>query len=148
MKGEQMRHSDQEIKDAAARFDRLADEMEHNPDAAKFEHLSDLQTVASAAAAVQSAQSSLLEAVENSRAHGRSWNELAVALNVSRQAARQRYGISSNTRKRTTVDRRRATATRKAGSSAGKVAAAKKAPVAKHSVAKKVPTVKRGRKTA
>jgi hypothetical protein len=131
MKGEQMRHSDQEIKDAAARFDRLADEMEHNPDAAKFEHLSDLQTVASAAAAVQSAQSSLLEAVENSRAHGRSWNELAVALNVSRQAARQRYGITSSTTKKPMVDRRWATTTRKGGSVDSKVAAAKKVPVAK-----------------
>jgi hypothetical protein len=142
MKGEQMRHSDQEIKEAAARFDRLADEMEHNPDAAKIEDLSDLQAVASAAAAVQSAQSSLLEAVENSRAHGRSWNELAVALNVSRQAARQRYGITSSTPKKPMVDRW-ATATRKGGSVARKVAAAKKVPVAK-----KAAVGKRGRKTA
>jgi hypothetical protein len=143
MKGEQMRHSDQEIKEAAARFDRLADELEHNPDAAKIEDLSDLQAVASAAAAVQSAQSSLLEAVENSRAHGRSWNELAVALNVSRQAARQRYGITSSTPKKPMVDRRWATTTRKGGSVDSKVAAAKKVPVAK-----KAAVGKRGRKTA
>ena len=97
---------------------------------------------ASAAAAVQSAQSSLLEAVENSRAHGRSWNELAVALNVSRQAARQRYGITSSTPKKPMVDRW-ATATRKGGSVTRKIAAAKKVPVAK-----KAAVGKRGRKTA
>jgi|ERR1039458_10214278 hypothetical protein len=143
-----MRHSDEEIKEAAARFDRLAREIERNPEAAKTEHLSDLQAVASAAAAVQSAQASLLEAVKMSRAHGRSWNELAVALNVSRQAARQRYGDSSNTPKKPMVDRRWPTTTRKAGSAAGKVATAKKAPVAKHEAAKKAAVDKRGRKTA
>jgi hypothetical protein len=31
------------------------------------------------------------EAVEVARAHGRSWNQIAVALGVSRQAARQRF---------------------------------------------------------
>jgi hypothetical protein len=143
-----MRHSDEEIKEAAARFDRLAHEIERNPDAAKIEHLSDLQAVASAAAEVRLAQASLLEAVEISRAHGRSWNELAVALNVSRQAARQRYGNSSSTPKKPMVDREWPTTTRKAGSTAGKVAAAKKAPVAKHGAAKKAAVDRRGRKTA
>jgi hypothetical protein len=33
----------------------------------------------------------LREAVEVARAHGRSWNQIAVALGVSRQAARQRF---------------------------------------------------------
>ena len=143
-----MAYSDQQIKEAAARFDRLADEIERNTDVAKVEHLSDLQAVASAAAAVQSAQASLLEAVEISRAHGRSWNELAVALNVSRQAARQRYAITSNSPKKAMVVRRRATPARKASSSADRVAAAKKVPVAKHSATKKAVVAKRGRKTA
>ena len=34
----------------------------------------------------------LVEAVKRARAHGRSWNRIAVALGVSRQAARQRFG--------------------------------------------------------
>jgi hypothetical protein len=120
-----MRNGDKDIKEAAARFDRRTDEIERNPDAAKIEHLSDLHAVASAAVAVQSAQASLVEAVEISRAHGRSWNELAVALDVSRQAARQRYGITSNTPKKPVEDRR------KAGSRPGNVAVAKKNAVAK-----------------
>src|SRR5580700_10885959 len=100
-----MRHSDEEIEQAATRFKRLADEIEGNPDAVEVEHLGDLQAVASAADAVQAAQASLVKAVEISRAHGRSWNELAVALNVSRQAARQRFGTTSQATKTPKVDR-------------------------------------------
>ena len=33
----------------------------------------------------------LREAVQIARGHGHSWNRIAVALGVSRQAARQRY---------------------------------------------------------
>src|ERR1019366_7710622 len=115
-----MRHSDEEIKEAAARFDRLAREIERNPEAAKTEQLSDLQAVSSAAAAVQSAQASLLEAVKRSRPHCPSSNEPAVAPNVSRQAARQRYGDASNTPEKPMVDRSCATTTREAGSAVGK----------------------------
>jgi hypothetical protein len=142
-----MRLSDEEIEEAAARFDRQANELERNPEAANVEHLSDLQAVASAAAEVQSAQASLLEAVKVCRAHGRSWNELAVALNVSRQAARQRYGSTSNSAKKPLEDRGRTT-TRKAGSTASKVAAARKGPVAKPGSVKKAAVENRGRKTA
>jgi DNA-binding Lrp family transcriptional regulator len=34
----------------------------------------------------------LTERVALARAHGRSWNRIAAALGVSRQAARQRFG--------------------------------------------------------
>ena len=142
MKGERMRHSDKEIKEAATRFERLVEEIELNPGAFKLEHLGDLQAVASAAAAVHSAQARLVEAVEISRARGRSWNELAVALNVSRQAARQRYGNTSNVPKQPEVDRRTATSrARRVGARAVKVGGTKK-PAVRNAA------TKRGRKTA
>ena len=105
-----MRHSDEEIKEAAARFERIADEVERNPDATKVEYLADLGAVASAADEVRSAQARLAQAVEMSRGHGRSWNELAVPLDVSRQAARQRFAIEvppASTRPKPGVGRRR-----------------------------------------
>lgn len=84
-----MRHSEQEIEQAAERFDQLADTLD--PDTAEVEHTDDLRNVALASEAVQSDQARLREAVEAARARGRSWNEIALALGVSRQAARQRF---------------------------------------------------------
>jgi hypothetical protein len=47
--------------------------------------------IADAAETVRDDEARLREAVEIARAHGRSWNQIAVALGVSRQAARQRF---------------------------------------------------------
>lgn len=55
------------------------------------EDLSDLHAVAFAAEAVQADEARLDNAVRSARRHGRSWNQLAVALGVTRQAARQRF---------------------------------------------------------
>ena len=52
----------------------------------------DLRDVAVAVDAVATADARLREAVTMARAHGRSWNRIAIALGVSRQAARQKYG--------------------------------------------------------
>lgn len=84
-----MRHSDEEIARAAQRFERLADELD--PAHVEAEHTDDLRTVATAADAVRADEVQLRDAVEAARAHGRSWNEIALALGVSRQAARQRF---------------------------------------------------------
>lgn len=51
----------------------------------------DLRAIAAAAEAVRADEARLREAVEIARAHGRSWNQVVVALGVSRQAARQRF---------------------------------------------------------
>lgn len=84
-----MRHSDQQIQQAADRFEQLADPLD--PDTAEVEDLSDLQAVAVASEAVQADEARLYTAVRAAREHGRSWNQLAAALGVSRQAARQRF---------------------------------------------------------
>lgn len=83
------RHTDSEIEQAARRFERLANELD--PAAAKVEDIEDLRKIAAAAEAVRADDARLREAVTLARAHGRSWNHIALALGVSRQAARQRF---------------------------------------------------------
>ena len=84
-----MRHTDNEIERAARRFDQLADELD--PATAEVDHTDDLRAIAAVSEAVRADQARLREAVEVARAHDRSWNQIAVALGVSRQAARQRF---------------------------------------------------------
>jgi hypothetical protein len=84
-----MRHTDEEIERAAERFEELADELD--PETARVLVTEDLRGIAAAAETVRDDEARLREAVEIARAHGRSWNQIAVALGVSRQAARQRF---------------------------------------------------------
>lgn len=81
------KHTDEEISEAAARFEEWADEL----DPAKLENVRDLREVATAAGAVRADEAKLRETVQIARANGHSWNRIAIALGVSRQAARQRY---------------------------------------------------------
>ncbi len=85
-----MRHTDEEIERAAEPFERLTEELD--PEAARVLVTEDLRGIAHAAQTVRDDEARLREAVEIARAHGRSWNQVAVALGVSRQAARQRFG--------------------------------------------------------
>lgn len=55
------------------------------------EDLSDLRAVAEAAEQVRRDEAPVTERVPAARARGRSWNRIAVALGVSRQAARHRF---------------------------------------------------------
>ncbi len=73
-----MKHTDAEIEDAARRFEHLADNLD--PASVAAEDLSDLR-----------AEALVTERVAAARARGRSWNRIAVALGVSRQAARHRF---------------------------------------------------------
>jgi hypothetical protein len=84
-----IRHTDKEIQRAAKRFERLADKLD--PAAATVESTDDLREIAAAAEAVRADDARLREAVLLARARGRSWNHIALALGVSRQAARQRF---------------------------------------------------------
>jgi hypothetical protein len=83
------RHTGKEIVQATRRFERLADSLD--PETAKVEDTDDLRSIATAAEAVRADDARLREAVLVARAHGRSWNHIALALGVSRQAARQRF---------------------------------------------------------
>lgn len=84
-----MTHTDAEIEEAASRFQRLADALD--PDTAKVDDLSDLRAVAEAADQVRHSEAMVTERVAAARAKGRSWNRIAIALGVSRQAARHRF---------------------------------------------------------
>lgn len=84
-----MRHTDDEIERAAKHFEELADELD--PAAADVADTEDLRAIAVASEATRAGEARLREAVEVARAHGRSWNHIALALGVSRQAARQRF---------------------------------------------------------
>ena len=90
-----MRHTDEEIDRAAARFEQLAEELE--PETARVLVTDDLRGVAEAAQTVRDDEARLREAVQLARAHGRSLNQVAVALGVSRQAARQRFADKART---------------------------------------------------
>jgi hypothetical protein len=84
-----MKHTDAEIEEAASRFETLADRL----DAAtvQADDLSDLGAIAEAAEQVRRDEALVTERVAAARAHGRSWNRIAVALGISRQAARHRF---------------------------------------------------------
>ncbi len=89
-----MRHSDAEIERAAQRFEQLADELD--PESADVERTDDLREIAAVSTAMRADEARLVEAVETARGRGRSWNQIAVALGVSRQAARQRFSDKVN----------------------------------------------------
>ncbi|MDA8269251.1 MAG: sigma-70 family RNA polymerase sigma factor [Actinomycetota bacterium] len=87
-----MRHTDQQIEEASERFERPVEALD--PAVTEVAVIEDLRAAAAAAAAAEAARADearLREAVEIARVHGRSWNDIAVALGVSRQAARQRF---------------------------------------------------------
>lgn len=84
-----MEHTKDEIERAARRFEQLADELD--ADTAEVDRTDDLQQVAAISDMLRAKESELRETVNTARAHGRSWNQIAVALGVSRQAARQRF---------------------------------------------------------
>ena len=71
----------------------MTDEFDFEPlPGAVADNTEDLKAVAVASDAVADSEARLREAVAIARAHGRSWNRIAIALGVSRQAARQRFG--------------------------------------------------------
>jgi hypothetical protein len=84
-----MGHRGDEIEAAASRFEQLADELD--PATTEVDHTEDLRAIAAVSEAVRADEARLREAVEVARAHERSWNQIAIALGVSRQAARQRF---------------------------------------------------------
>jgi len=85
-----MRHTDGEIEEAAVRFGQWADELDSAT--AEAEDISDLRAIAEAVDQARRDEELVAERVAAARSHGRSWNRIAAALGVSRQAARQRFG--------------------------------------------------------
>ncbi len=90
MRSDHTKHTDVEIEEAARRFETLADELD--PETASVEDLADLRAITETAERARRDEALLTERVALARAHGRSWNQIAAALGVSTQAARQRFG--------------------------------------------------------
>ncbi|MFD2082771.1 ECF sigma factor [Actinopolymorpha cephalotaxi] len=84
-----MRHTDKDVDEAARRYERVTDELD--PETAEVDNTEDLRAIADASSTLHDDEARVREAVGVARARGRSWNEIAVALGVSRQAARQKY---------------------------------------------------------
>jgi len=84
-----MKHTDDEIERAAQRFEQLARELD--PGAVTVDRTDDLRDIAVISETLRADEAQLRETVNIARARGRSWNQIAVALGVSRQAARQRF---------------------------------------------------------
>ena len=62
-----------------------------DPTTATVENIEDLAEIARITDRIARDEDALREAVRAARAQGRSWNRIAIALGVSRQAARQRF---------------------------------------------------------
>lgn len=78
-------HTEEEIQRAA----KLAEEFD--PSSVAMDDTTDLRTLAEAVDAVRAGEARVRELVARTRANGRSWGEIGIALGVSRQAARERF---------------------------------------------------------
>lgn len=73
-----------------------------DPDEAELEDSDDLRQITTAMGQVAEAELLLHAAVNIARKNGRSWGRIGMALGVSKQAARMRFGSDEPTKKRTT----------------------------------------------
>ena len=88
------KHTDKEIDAAAARFEQWAENVD--PATIRWQESPELAAVAQAADSVRADEARLRDAVTAARNAGGSWNRIAIALGVSRQAARQRFSTKAS----------------------------------------------------
>jgi hypothetical protein len=91
-RAERCKHTDEQIEQAAARFEQWAETLTSDD----FEDAADLREIAQATDALQANKTRLYSAVHAARYKGRSWGQIGIALGVSRQAARERFGDKVN----------------------------------------------------
>ena len=84
------KHTNKQIEAAAARFEQWAENVD--PASIRWQEAPELAAVAQFADSVRAHEARLRDAVTAAREAGSSSNRIAVALGVSRQAARQRFG--------------------------------------------------------
>lgn len=84
-----MSWTDHQIEDAAQAFE------DFDPADATVIDMSDIRAISEVADRIDHDQALLTERVAVARAHGRSWTQIADALGVSRQAARQRFAAKA-----------------------------------------------------
>lgn len=81
------KHTEEEIKEATARFEEWAATLTRED----FQDAADLRAIAETSEGVRISQARVRELVQLTRANGRSWGQIGIALGVSRQAARERF---------------------------------------------------------
>ncbi len=87
-----MARSDKEVAKAIAESDAWMDAVEPaSLSADAVNDRKDLRQIGVALLAIEAAEQSLVAAVAQAKANGRSWTDIANVLGVSRQAARQRF---------------------------------------------------------
>jgi hypothetical protein len=86
MTEENVIHTEEEIQRAA----KLAEEFD--PSSAPVDDTTDLRGIAEAVDSVGSGAARVRELVALARNNGRSWGEIGIALGISREAARERFG--------------------------------------------------------
>jgi hypothetical protein len=94
----------EQVATARQRFDLWAEEPDIDP--AEVPRTDDLRAIADAAAVVATAQDRLNAAVDAARAQDRSWRQIGLALGMSRQAARERYGQEPTAKRKISRARR------------------------------------------
>lgn len=80
-----MSWTNEQVEDAAQAFE------DFDPADATIIDMSDIRAISEVADRIGHDEALLAERVAIARAHGRSWTQIADALGVSRQAARQRF---------------------------------------------------------
>lgn len=85
-----MPRTKEELAQAAADTGAWLDALD--PDAEDWDDPADLRAIADALQGVAQAEHDLAEAVAASRRQERNWAEIGMALGITRQAARQRFG--------------------------------------------------------
>ncbi len=80
----------EQLEVAAAEAEAWLDALD--PTTTAVDNTADLRAITNALNEVAVAEGSLKAAVDDARGRGRSWGRIAMALGVSKQAARQRYG--------------------------------------------------------
>lgn len=84
-----MSRTPEQLKQAAADAEAWLDSLGSD---AKVEDPADLREIAKTVGEIAATEERLADLVRAARENGRSWGRIAMALGVSKQAARQRFG--------------------------------------------------------
>ncbi len=87
--------TDEEYAEAMAALDSLTELLAHDPSKVDVRDAKYFREIIAARHAVEEAEQRLRDAVTAARAAGDSWTIIGAALEVSRQAAQQRFGRSA-----------------------------------------------------
>ena len=88
----------EQIEKAAADAEAWLDQLDPDDPNVTVDDMTDLRDIAAAVAAREGVERQLEAAVAKAHDNGRSWNQIARILGMSRQAAQKRFDVPSPTR--------------------------------------------------